>query len=181
VFLDRDGTVIEHVHHLCRPEEVRLIEGAAAAIGELRSAGLACVVVTNQSVVGRGKLTLSGLEEIHQVMQFQLRQEGAELDGIYFCPVAPSIEDRHAIEHFDRKPGPGMLLQASRELGLDLAGSWMIGDSISDMLAGRNAGCRATILVLTGEGGLVEQPNAVVDLVVSDLREASRAILGGWA
>ena len=127
VFLDRDGTIIEHVHHLTDPDDVRLIPGAAKAIRLLRSAGYACVVVTNQSVIGRGMLTVDGLERVHDEMHRQLTQHGAELDGIYYCPVLPAASDRTIVEHPDRKPGPGMLLRASQDLDLDLSRSWMIG------------------------------------------------------
>ena len=101
----------------------------------------------------------------------------AELDGFYFCPLMPKVEDPRVIEHPDRKPGPGMLQRAARELGLDLARSFMVGDTISDMLAGRNAGCRGTILVRTGYGTRVEDSDPAVDHVVADIGEAGKRIL----
>jgi histidinol-phosphate phosphatase family protein len=152
VFLDRDGTVIEHVHHLHRCEDVALIPGAASAIVKLREAGYACVLVTNQSVVGRGMLDIPGLDAIHAKMSEQLRAGGAVLDGIYYSTVVPKGRDQTVVEHPDRKPGPGMLLRAAEELQLSLADSWMIGDSLSDLLAGENAGCRESLLVSTGYG-----------------------------
>ena len=79
-------------------------------------------------------------------------QKGAAFDFTYHCPIKPLIEDRTTMEHIDRKPGPGLLLRAARELAIDLHRSWMVGDSASDVLAGRNAGCRGSILVATGEG-----------------------------
>jgi D-glycero-D-manno-heptose 1,7-bisphosphate phosphatase len=172
VFLDRDGTVIEHVHHLCDPAGVRLIPRAAEAIGAMQEMGYACVIVTNQSAIGRGLLTIEGLEAIHAVMRAQLREKGVKLDGVYYCPVAPGCEDRRVIEHADRKPGPGMLLRAAKEMGLDVSSSWMIGDMLSDLLAGRNAGCCGTILVRTGMGKSVEANDAAIDHVAADLIEA---------
>ena len=177
VFLDRDGTLIEHVHHLSDPGDVRLIDGAAEAVAELRAAGYSCVVVTNQSVIGRGKLTVEGLREIHDVMHRQLAVHGVYLDGLYFCPRAPKQDDPTAIEHPDRKPGTGMLLRAASELNLDLGCSWMVGDSISDMLAGRNAGCRGCILVRTGFGSTIDARHEAIDYVVDDLCAASELIL----
>ena len=177
VFLDRDGTLIEHVHHLADWRDVRLLDGSAGAIQNLRAAGFACVVVTNQSVVGRGKLTNKGLNDIHNVMHVSLAKGGVRLDGIYSCPVAPTETDPEVIEHPDRKPGPGMLRRAAAELNLDLAHSWMIGDTISDMLAGRNARCGGTILVRTGCGRDVDSEHPAIDYVVDDLPAAAALIL----
>ncbi|MCA1686349.1 MAG: HAD family hydrolase, partial [Planctomycetia bacterium] len=150
-FLDRDGTIIEHVHYLADPGLVRLLPGAAEAIRRLREAGFACVVVTNQSAIGRGMLTDEGLGLIHDEMNRQLAAEGAAVDAIYYCPDAPAVDDRAVVELADRKPGPGMLFRAAERLGLDLDASWMVGDLISDVLAGVNAGCRGNVLL--GAGG----------------------------
>lgn len=178
VFLDRDGTLIELVHHLNDPADVRLIPGAAAAVARLRAAGWPVVIVTNQSVIGRGKLTEAGLAEIHAVMRAQMAEEGADVDAIYFCPLAPTIKDSTVIEDVMRKPGPGMLQQAARDHSYDLAASWMVGDTISDMLAGRNAGCR-TILVQTGYGARFAHDRAALDHETADLTEAAGIILQG--
>lgn len=179
VFLDRDGTVIEQVHHLVDPAQVRLIPGAAGAIRSLQALDFACVIVTNQSVIGRGLLTEAGLELVHAEMHRQLAAEGVRLDGVYYCPVAPRAEgpagDRTVIEHPDRKPGPGMLRRAARELLLDLRRSWMVGDLLSDTWAGRNAGVEGTILVRTGLGKSVVADGSV-DHVAEDLAAAARLI-----
>ena len=115
VFLDRDGTLIEHVHYLSDPAKVRLLPGAVEALRGLRDAGYALVLVTNQSAIGRGMLTVETLAEIHAVMERQLAAHDVALDAIYFCPEAPSRDgDRTAIDHPDRKPAPGMLLARSR-------------------------------------------------------------------
>ncbi len=150
VFLDRDGTLIEHVHYLSDPAQVQLLPGAARALTRLRRAGFVCVLVTNQSAIGRGMITEARLREIHLEMNRQLAEQGAALDAIYYCPDAPAGDDRTVIENSRRKPGPGMLFQAATELGLDLNDSWMVGDLISDVLAGLNAGCRS-ILVASGQ------------------------------
>lgn len=178
VFLDRDGTLIEERSYPARPEQVRLLPGAADAVRSLRAAGFACVVVTNQSGVGRGYLTLDDLAAVNDEMSRQLRLESTDLDGLYYCTVAPSGQDKTVIEHPDRKPGPGMLLRAARELNLDLTNSWVVGDSVSDILAGRNAGCRDGILVRTGHD-LAEAAallgNGVV--ILDNLAEAAAWIL----
>lgn len=173
VFIDRDGTLIELVHHLTDPDDVRLIPGAGAAVHRLRTAGWRVIVITNQSVIGRGKLTEAGLAQVHAVMETQLAAEGTEIDGLYFCPIAPAQKDPRVIEDPMRKPGPGMLLKAAADHGLDLARSWMVGDSLSDMLAGRNAGCRS-LVVRTGYG---EKVTTDFDAEAPTLAEAADIIL----
>ena len=113
VFLDRDGTLIEHVHYLSDPAQVRLLPGAADAIRRLRRAGFVCVLVTNQSAVGRGMITEARLHEINAEMDRQLAEQGAALDAIYYCTDVPSGDDRTIVENDNRKPGPGMLLRAA--------------------------------------------------------------------
>lgn len=177
VFLDRDGTLIEHVHYLNDPKQVRLLPGGPEAVRNLQALDFACVVVTNQSAVGRGMLTLDGLDEIHREMHRQFADHGVRLDGVYYCPVAPTSRDRTSIDHPDRKPGPGMLLRAARDLVLDLDRSWMVGDMYSDVLAGRNAGCRGTVLVRTGpECDVPAEGDPAIDYVADDLLEAARII-----
>ena len=95
VFIDRDGTLIELVHHLADPANVSLIKGAKEAVSALRDAGWPVVLITNQSVIGRGKLTEAGLAEVHKEMH---RQLGYDLDGIYFCPLKPTLKDPTIIE-----------------------------------------------------------------------------------
>ncbi len=174
VFLDRDGTIIEQVHHLIDPAKVRLLPGAGQAIAELTAAGYVCVVVTNQSVIGRGMLTEQGLQAIHAQMHAQLAACGAKVDGVYFCPVAPVKGDRTRCEHPDRKPSPGMLLKAANDLDLDLSKSWMVGDMLSDILAGRHAGCCGSILVRTGNASVEDESHA--DYVEADLTAAVKRI-----
>ena len=151
VFLDRDGTLIADVPYVGDPAQVRHLPGSADAIQHLRRAGFACVVVSNQSAVGRGMITFEQMHAVHEEMVRQMSAAGAALDGNYWCIYAPQTPDKTVIEHVDRKPGPGMLLRAAHDLNLDLAKSWIIGDQVSDMLAGRNAGCRGGILVRTGQ------------------------------
>jgi D-glycero-D-manno-heptose 1,7-bisphosphate phosphatase len=177
VFLDRDGTIIRNVRHLADPRGVELLRGAADAIARLRHAGYPCVVISNQSAVARGLLTLEGLDLVHQEFCRQLAEAGTAIDGWYFCPEGPVSGDRTAIEHPDRKPAPGMLIRAAADLGLDLSRSWMVGDMLSDMLAGRNAGCRGSILVRTGEPEELAAAERYADYVVDDLPAAASWIL----
>ena len=176
IFFDRDGTLIEQVHHLVDPDDVRLISGAADAIARLRDCGYLCVVVTNQSVIGRGMLTVDGLEQVHLRMHQQLAERGAALDGVYFCPIPPKNGASTEIEHIDRKPGPGMLWRAARDMDIDLSRSWMIGDMPSDMYAGFNAGCKGSVLVLTGHGHTACPRDPIVSFVADDVLAASQLI-----
>jgi D-glycero-D-manno-heptose 1,7-bisphosphate phosphatase len=172
VFLDRDGTLNVECGHITRPEQMRLLPGAAAALQSLRAAGFACIVVTNQSAIGRGLMTEADLRLIHDEMLRQLQCEGAALDGLYHCAAAPPEE------HPERKPAPGMLLRAARELGIDLGRSWMIGDSARDLLAGRAAGCRGVVLVRSGHD--VAEALALLDAsdhLADDIVQATQLIL----
>jgi D-glycero-D-manno-heptose 1,7-bisphosphate phosphatase len=149
---------------------MRLLPGVGAALQQLRAAGFACVVVTNQSVVGRGMITEAELAAIHDEMLRQMRGADAWVDGIYAATAMT--------EHPDRKPAPGLLLRAALELQLDLANSWMVGDSLRDIQAGRAAGCKGCVLVRTGhaidEAALAE----VMPLhIAKDLQAATTFIL----
>jgi D-glycero-D-manno-heptose 1,7-bisphosphate phosphatase len=177
VFLDRDGTIIQAVHYLADPALVRLLPGAAEALRRLRDAGYACVVVTNQSAIGRGMLTVEGYHAVHAELERQLAEAGAALDAAYFCPTVPASDDRAAIDDPDRKPGPGMLLRAAAEHGLDLARSWMVGDMVSDVLAGLNAGCRGAIFVTCGQGDVADVQHREEVAVAADLAAAADYIL----
>ncbi len=177
VFLDRDGTLIEQVHHLNDPSQVRLLPSVGQSIRQLRGHGYACVVVTNQSGIGRGLQTVSDLLEVYDEIVRQLRAYDATLDGWYYCPAVPKSRDRTQIEYEERKPGPGLLIRAAQELSLELSRSWMVGDMISDVLAGRNAGCLGTVLVRTGYGRDQPQDHEAIDFVVDSLKDAVQVIL----
>ena len=179
IFLDRDGTLIKHVHYLSDPADVRLLPGAAEALAQLHRAGFCCVLITNQSAVGRGMISETRLHEIHTEMGRQLAEQGVALDAIYYCPDVPSGDDRTVVENSNRKPGPGMLIQAAADLGLDLAASWMVGDLISDVLAGLNAGCQS-ILVSSGQTTLSTSDTHISTtryLRAPDLAKAAELIL----
>jgi D,D-heptose 1,7-bisphosphate phosphatase len=179
VFLDRDGTLIEHVPYLSDPSAVCLLPGVPEALKRLRRAGFALVLVTNQSAIGRGMLTETQLHQIHTELSRQLAGAGVTMDAIYYCPDAPSSDDRTVVERQDRKPGPGMLLRAAADLSLDLGASWMVGDLISDVLAGHNAGCRS-VLVRSGQTSKAEaEIFASRTLIATDLAAAADLILNG--
>jgi D-glycero-D-manno-heptose 1,7-bisphosphate phosphatase len=154
VFLDRDGTLIREREGgwILAPGDVELLPGAAAAVRRLNDAGLAVVLVTNQSAVGRGLLDEPGLARVHARLAQELARAGARLDRIETCFDHPSAGvGRHRRESDRRKPAPGMLRDAARALDLDLAASWTIGDAERDLAAGAALGVPG-VLVLSGKG-----------------------------
>ncbi|HUU23640.1 MAG TPA: D-glycero-beta-D-manno-heptose 1,7-bisphosphate 7-phosphatase [Phycisphaerae bacterium] len=179
VFLDRDNTLIEDPGYLSDPSAVKLLPGVELALKSLVQAGYKLAVVTNQSGIARGLLTEEALEKIHAEMRRQLSEKDAHLDAIYYCPHHPegTIEG-YAIESELRKPKPGMLLQAAKELDLDLSQSWMVGDSPRDIEAGQRAGCRTIRVRLpahltTGES---EDEDVQADFTVRNLVDAAKVI-----
>ncbi len=174
VFLDRDGTLIEDREYLSDPAGVRLLPGVPEGLRRLREAGFALVVVTNQSGIGRSWMTEADYLRVAAEVDRQLADHGVALDAAYFCPAAPAANP--ADEHPDRKPAPGMFLRAARDLDLDLAQSYSIGDSLRDLIAGRSAGCRAGILVLTGKP-LSDSERTREWHVAADFRAAVEVIL----
>ncbi|MGC1478998.1 MAG: HAD family hydrolase [Chthoniobacterales bacterium] len=169
VFLDRDGVINRPVVRGGKPyppatvEEFELLPGVAEACGELKSAGFVLVVATNQPDVGRGTMERSTVEAIHAKLR-----ELLPIDRVEVC------FDSGAEPSEDRKPAPGMLVRAAEELGLDLPGSFMVGDRWRDVDCGAAAGCR-TVFV---DWGYDEELRQKPDFTVKDLREASEWIRG---
>ena len=150
VFLDRDGVLIRDVHHLCRGEQIELLSGVAEALRILRSEGFKLVVVTNQSVVARGKVTEAGLREIHPVLRERLGDEGAELDAIYYCPHHPTDGiGVYKIACACRKPNAAMIERAARELRLDPKNSYLVGDQAGDMELAARVGAQGVLISQT--------------------------------
>src|SRR5690348_13930450 len=134
LFFDRDGTLNQEVGYAGRPEEFHIFPWAAAAVRRVNQAGWAAVVVTNQAGVARGYYSEAAVAVLHGLLRQHLAAAGAQLDGIYYCPHHPRGEvPGYGQACGCRKPAPGMLRQAERELGLDLARSWVIGDRDVDI------------------------------------------------
>ncbi len=141
-FFDRDGVLNRDVAYAHKPEQIEWIPGAAEAIRLANEAGLIVVVVTNQSGVARGYFTAADVEARHAWMTAELAAQGARVDRFYYCPFHEAAVDEayRVASHPDRKPNPGMMLRAIEELAIDPAHSFLIGDQISDVLAGARAG-----------------------------------------
>lgn len=151
IFLDRDGTLNKYVGFLRNIQDFELLEGVTEAVRRINQSGYLAILVTNQPVVARGELSFAGLEEIHNKLETLLGQEGAYLDGIYYCPHHPDKgfageRPELKIGCSCRKPKPGMLLKAAQDFNIDLKESWMVGDSKNDILAGINAGCKTALI-----------------------------------
>lgn len=184
VFLDRDGVIIKDADNLTSPEEIEIIPTAPKAINLLNQKNIPVIVITNQPIIARGKITEQDLEEIHKVLREKLGD--AKLDAIYYCPHHPNADvEKYRVVCKCRKPEPGMLLQGAKEFNVDIKDCYMIGDRNSDILAGKKAGCKATILVKTGENtpitsGTVskaEIDSAKPDHTCKDILEAVELIL----
>ena len=172
IFFDRDGTLINDPGYLNHPDQVQLLEGAADAVRELRDLSYKTVVVSNQSAVARGIVTEEMLEKIHGRLRELLGAKGASLDKVYYCPYHPDgVIDQYRKDSDWRKPKPGMLLAAAKEMDIDLARSWMIGDSERDVEAGRSAGCK-TILISPNRSEFGYAPKSRPDHIAVNMREA---------
>lgn len=184
VFIDRDGTLTEEVGYVNHPERLRLLPRSAAAVRRLNESGIAAVVATNQAGIARGYFSEDVMQAVNERLIEQLKDAGAHLDGLYVCPHHPTEGlPPFRVDCDCRKPRPGLLLRAARELDLDLGDSAMVGDKPSDLLVARPVGARA-ILVLTGYGrGEWEYRRAhfpvVPDHVASDLLDAVEWVIAG--
>jgi len=178
VFLDKDGTLIDDVPYNVDPAKVRLAAGAAEGLARLHAAGYALVVVTNQSGVARGVFPESALAAVESRLRRMVRDAGAELTGFAYCPHHPEgTVPQYARVCECRKPAPGMILRAAGECGVDLARSWMVGDILNDVEAGRRAGCRTVLIDNGNETEWDRTPGREPDYVVADLAEAARRII----
>jgi D-glycero-D-manno-heptose 1,7-bisphosphate phosphatase len=178
IFLDRDGVINRKPpegQYVTSWEDFHILPGVVEAIGQLNRAGFSVIVVTNQRCIAKGLLTVAELNQMHKRMSDSLARAGATISGIYYCP--------HEMEPtcYCRKPAPGMLLDAARSHDIELASSWMLGDSDIDVETGRNAGCKAArLLVTNGPGdstGHTSDRLSAPDVSATSLLDAVRKIL----
>jgi D-glycero-D-manno-heptose 1,7-bisphosphate phosphatase len=150
VFIDKDGTLIYDVPYNADPSLIRLQEGAAPGLKQLKDHGYLLILISNQSGVAHGYFKEEALNGVREKLQHELRKDGVQLDGIYFCPHHPQgTVKQYAVNCECRKPRPGMIVEAARQFDIDLSQSWMIGDILHDVEAGNKAGC-STILIDNG-------------------------------
>jgi len=142
VFLDRDGTLVEDAHYIKSPNQVRLLPGAAAAVKRINDAGVPAIVVTNQSGIARGILTVEDYEAVRRFFESLLNAEGAHIDASYYCPEHPSVAGPDSC----RKPGTKMFEDAIRDFKLDPANVAYIGDRWRDVVASKKLGGRGIMI-----------------------------------
>lgn len=157
VFLDRDGTIVQDVGYMNSPQQIEFIPGSIEAIKKLNAAGFKVVVITNQAGVAKGLVTEDMLQTIDKTLHKGILSGGAHLDGLYYCPHHPE----HGFYPYKqvcecRKPHPGLIKRAHRDLNIDLSKSYMVGDKGTDIEAGQRAGTK-TVFVLTGKGAREKQ------------------------
>ena len=181
VFLDRDNTLIANDGDLGDPAAVKLLPGVAEGLLRLKSSGFRIVVVTNQGGVARGRYGENDVERVHRrVAELVDAASGGErvIDRFYYCPYHPDgTVPEYRREHPWRKPQPGMLLQATEDLRLDLDRGWMVGDQPRDILAGRAAGCRTVLVALGPEEPAPERTESGGDFHVASFAAAVDVIL----
>ncbi len=175
VFLDRDGTLNEDPGYFHEANKLVILPGVPEALQNLKVAGFLLIVITNQGAIGKGMYPLKDMQDVHEALQVRLAPFDAQIDAFFYCP---HVEEENCS---CRKPKPGMIIAARDKFDIELGESYVVGDKISDLEAGRAAGCR-TVLVLTGHGK-GEQGEArakrlnVADIVVKDMGRAAKAIV----
>ncbi len=168
VFLDRDGTLTSERNYTLSPEEIKILPQTPEAIKILHQSGFLTIVVTNQSCVGKGLITLEELHRIHHAFLKILEKEGASIDAIYFCPHHPDAGCKC------RKPSPELIFRAAKDYNIDLSKSYLIGDQKRDIEMGKRAGLK-TVMVLTGYGE-EQSKEANPDFIAKDVLEAAKII-----
>lgn len=171
VFLDRDGTINADTGYLHEIDDFRFIENAIEAMQAIKQMGYALIIVTNQSGIARGMFTEDQFMHLTEWMDWSLADRGVDLDGIYYCPHHPegTVEEFRQVCNC-RKPEPGMLLDAQKHLKIDMGNSYMVGDKLDDMLAGRAAEVGTTVLVRTGKP-VTKDAEAAADIVINSIAD----------
>jgi histidinol-phosphate phosphatase family protein len=178
VFLDKDGTLIQDVPYNVDPARMWLLPGATAGLRRLHAAGFELIVVSNQSGIARGYFELRAMRGVEQRLRALMEGAGAALAGFYYCPHHPGGRvPAYAVECDCRKPAPGMLLRAARAHGIHLAQSWMVGDILNDVEAGRAAGCRTILIDNGNETEWTLSPHRTPHYTAPNLAEAADIIL----
>lgn len=174
VFLDRDGTIVINEPYLRSPDQLKLLPHAADGIRLFQKKGYLVFIITNQSGIARGLFDEECLLLIHDKLLNMLQEEGITINGIYYCPHhTEGVVEQYRVACDCRKPKPKMILDAANKYHIDLAQSLMIGDSATDMQAGKNAGC---ICVLVKNPRCCNVPSELsknADYIVDNLREAA--------
>ena len=178
IFLDKDGTLVEDVPYNCDVRLIRLMPRLSEGLRRLQAAGYLLVIVSNQAGVAHGKVSLEALASAEATIRALLRDLQIRLDGFYFCPHHPEGRVPVYARSCDcRKPAPGLLRKAGLDGGIDLSASWMIGDILHDVEAGRRAGCRTILLDNGHETEWLLGAHRVPHHMATDLDSAADIVL----
>lgn len=178
IFLDRDGTIIKEKHYLHTPEDVELEKNCLNALQKLKKAGYVFVIVTNQAGIAKGIFTTEDHDKTKQRLLEILKEHGIEIEKYYFCPHHPDAKiEQYKLDSFDRKPNPGMLINAINDLNIDPQRSYMVGDKLIDIQAGQSLHIKS-ILVETGYGKKEKDSESDItpDFIAKDLLAATTFI-----
>jgi len=176
IFLDRDGTINVFNDFIKKPEDFELIDGVASAIKKINSLGYLAIVITNQPVIARGEVDFETLDLIHMKMETDLGKHGAYIDDLFYCPHHPDKgfegeRPEYKINCDCRKPKPGLIFKAAEKYNIDLLQSYMVGDDMRDVNAGKNAGC--TPVFLTNNKPVEEMNDIKTFIDLKDFTEHS--------
>jgi histidinol-phosphate phosphatase family protein len=178
VFLDRDGTINEDPGYISDPAEVVLIPKAAEALAALKKKGFKLIVISNQSGIARGIMSSEDVEKVNNKINELLLKESADIDAFYFCHAHPEFSTPEECKC--RKPSPELVFEAARDLEIELSESYFVGDTLTDIECGKNAGLR-TILVKTGKGAetlsILQKDNNFPSFVAENLFDAHEFII----
>lgn len=177
VFLDRDGTLNIDYGYVHQIDQFQFIEGSIEALQQLKAMGYLLVLVTNQSGIARGYFSEDQFLQLTEWMDWSLADRGVDLDGIYYCPHHIDGQGEYKQDCDCRKPKSGMLLQAINELGIDPEHSFMVGDKVEDLLAGKGANVKTNILVRTGKP-ITEEGENLADEVIESIAKLPQLIKG---
>lgn len=170
IFLDRDGTINVDYNYVHTIDKFHFIDGVIEALAELKQMGFLLVITTNQSGIARNIFTQEQFDSLTEWMDWSLMDKGVELDGVYYCPHDPINSECEC-----RKPNPGMIKMAAKDLNIDIANSYMVGDRLSDLLSGKNAGVKKTVLVKTGDV-ITPDAEAAADWVIDSLADLPKKL-----
>lgn len=152
-FIDRDGVMVKEMNYLSRREDVSFIPGLFKVLKKLNTSGIPVIMITNQAGIGRGYFTAEDFNDVQDEILCTLKKNDVYIDGVLMCPFHQNGVGKYKIDnHPFRKPNPGMIFLAQKELGIDLGSSWLAGDKISDIMAAVNSGLRGAVHVKTGHG-----------------------------
>lgn len=178
VFIDKDGTLIPDIPYNVNPDLIKLHSGAAEGLRLLQQNGYLIIIISNQSGVGRGYFKEEALVLVQQKLEHLLKEQNIQLSGFYYCPhYVGSKLKQYDIACDCRKPAPGMLLKAAKEFSIDLSLSWMIGDILNDVEAGKKAGCKTVLIDNGGETEWQITKERTPDITTGNIYDAAQKIL----